>query len=76
MVVLLLAGCDRLFGFEPVPATDAAGPHIDAAADSYCAAQGKAAAFVGRNGTRLAYDCIPGNARAAAPTATSWKRSS
>jgi hypothetical protein len=33
VVVLLLAGCDRLFGFEPVPATDARGAHIDATAD-------------------------------------------
>jgi len=43
---------------------------IDAAANSYCATQGKTAAFVGRNGTRLAYDCIPADARAARNTAS------
>jgi len=32
-VVLLLAGCDRLFGFASVPATDAHGSQIDAAGD-------------------------------------------
>lgn len=33
-MVLLLAGCDRLFGFAPVPATDAHAPRLDAAGDA------------------------------------------
>jgi len=60
---------------NPAVSFDSAGSSrqsIDAAADNYCAAQGKTAAFVGRNGTRLAYDCIPANARAAAPAAKNY----
>jgi putative hemolysin len=54
---------------NPAVSFDAAGydrQAIDAAANSYCAAQGKIPAFTGRNGSRLSYDCIPypGNAPA------------
>jgi putative hemolysin len=54
---------------HPAVSFDAAGydrQAIDQAANDYCAAQGKTAAFTGRNGSRLSYDCIPyaGNAYA------------
>ena len=40
---------------------------MDAAANDYCASQGKVAAFSGRGGSRLSYDCIPARAVAAPP---------
>ena len=40
---------------------------LDAAANEYCAGQGKIAAFSGRNGSRRNYDCIPARAIAAVP---------
>jgi putative hemolysin len=46
---------------------------VAAAANSYCAGQGKVAAFAGRNGSRLAYDCIPaGNAKALVAAAPAY----
>jgi putative hemolysin len=52
---------------NPAISFDAAGNDrsaTDQAANSYCATQGKIAAFSGRSGTRLSYDCIPANAYA------------
>jgi hypothetical protein len=43
---------------------------LDAAANQYCAGQGKIAALSGRTASRFSYDCIPARAVAAAPPRT------
>ena len=38
---------------------------LEAQASAYCAGQGKSAAFSGRSGSRVNYDCVPNSDAAA-----------